>query len=387
MRRSGSAGRAMKSEENLSLHFSFPYGSLIMQALVLLSHSSLRLFLLLHALLTISTITTTTVVVALQVTPPSVFPVSTRQALIQKSQQIVQTAGTYSTAGFSNRKGLVLTPIAIANDKHCNVYAADRPFLWNNIDVMGRMAVVELPSSNNQDKPDLWIHSPVALDVPLQKAIDSIGTVKHIVSPNYEHVKYASQWKQAYPNAELWGCPGFVERMPDLDWSGEIPNHYRPAGFQGAMAPSHALPSNFWDSSLMETLHVDMEINPFTGKPFFNECIFHHKPTGSLITTDFFWNYPASVIPNEQYGRNDVWELAPTVNEVPFMSRLWKFGMDKVYLPFFENLMVQDKTAYRQLVKHVVDEWDCEIVVPAHGDVLRGKELVRRALGEFFGYP
>jgi hypothetical protein len=316
---------------------------------------------------------------------PSVFPVSTRQALIQKSLEICDTAG-YTTAGFSNRKGLVLTPLSLDETKSCGVYAADRPFLWNNIDVMGRMVVLELPSSSKSAKPDLWVHSPVALDGPLQKAIDLIGNVKHIVSPNYEHVKYAGQWKQAYPNAELWGCPGLVERVPNVAWSGEIPNGYRPQGFNGASQESSPLNSKLWDTSLIESLHVDIEINPFTRQPFFNECIFYHKPSKSLVTTDFFWNYPDSVVPNSQYGRDDSWELAPVVDKIPFASRLWKFGMDQVYLKFFDNFMVQDKTAYNKILKHVVDVWDIEMVVPAHGDVLRGKDLVRKALSEFFGY-
>lgn len=35
----------------------------------------------------------------------------------------------------------------------------------------------------------LWVHSPVELDVPLREALDQLGPVGHIVSPNYEHVK------------------------------------------------------------------------------------------------------------------------------------------------------------------------------------------------------
>lgn len=311
---------------------------------------------------------------------PSIFPVSTRQALIKKSEEICDTAG-YSSAGFSNRRGLVLTPLAL----NPGVYGADRPFLWNNIDVMGRMVVIELPSGK-ADRPDLWVHSPVALDGPLQKAIDSIGNVKHIVSPNYEHVKYAGQWKQAYPDAELWGCPGLTERKSEWGWTGEIPQGYRPKGFNGAAQESTPLSGKMWDSSQIETLHVDVEVNPFTGKPFFNECVFYHRPSKSFITTDLFWNYPASTVPNSQYGQDDTWELAPVVDEIPLGSKLWKFGMDKVYLPFFDNFMVQDKSAYNAIVKHIIDAWDVDMVVPAHGDILRGNQLIRKALSEFLGY-
>jgi hypothetical protein len=36
-----------------------------------------------------------------------------------------------------------------------------------------------------------------------------------------------------------------------------------------------------------------------------------------LITTDLFWDYP---------GRN-----------VPFSTKLWKFGMDRIYAPFYNR--------------------------------------------------
>jgi hypothetical protein len=327
--------------------------------------------------------------------PPSVFPLSTRQILIQKSQEITETAG-YTTAGFSNRKGLVLTPLAPPSDPATGVdavYGADRPFLWNKIDVMGRMAVIALPSSSPGDLPDLWVHSPVPLDGPLQKAIDSIGDVKHIVAPNYEHVKYAGAWKRAYPDAEVWACPGMAVKEPSVPWSGEFAQGYRPKDFQSrrkqfdVTSTTTRANTKMWDSSIIETLHVDIEINPFTRKPFFNECIFYHKPSKSLIATDLFWNYPdASGVPNAQFGRDDSWELAPAVSKIPLGSQLWKLGMDKVYLPFFDNCMVQDKDEYQAIVRHIVDVWDVETVIPAHGDVLRGKELVRKYLSDFLGY-
>lgn len=45
------------------------------------------------------------------------------------------------------------------------------------------MAVVKLADGS------LWVHSPVELDEPLRKALEGLGPVGHVVSPNYEHVK------------------------------------------------------------------------------------------------------------------------------------------------------------------------------------------------------
>jgi hypothetical protein len=118
-----------------------------------------------------------------------------------------------------------------------------------------------------------------------------------------------------------------------------------------------------------------------------DEVIFYHVPTKSLLTTDIFWNYPSDSMPNTEHIGPDkdgnVWELAPA-REMPFKSRAWKFGMDQVYAPFYNNFMVTDRQAYRDICRHVLDEWQVECIVPCHGDIVRGKELCRSVLKKFF---
>ena len=195
------------------------------------------------------------------------------------------------------------------------------------------MTVIQLQSSVSSEtqKPDLFIHSPVALDEPLMSVIQDLGVVKHIVSPNYEHVKYAKMWSEAFPDANMWGCPGLMEREPNVAWTGEIPFGCRPSGYKsnndGAGGSKEmSRPKDMWDWEELQPLHVDVEVNPFTSRPFFNEVVFFHKPSKSLLTTDIYWNYPASDgITNSQYDDSEedygVWELAPKVDRVPFGSR------------------------------------------------------------------
>lgn len=297
------------------------------------------------------------------------FPVSIRAALLENAKKLDsdladgKPRGGYSPAGWSNRLGTVLTPASIPG-----VYTADRPFYWNKIDVGCRMTVIQL------DGGDLWVHSPVGLDGQLRDALGKLGKVKYVVSPNYEHLKYAPQWSQAYPDAFMWGCPGLAERMPEIQWAGEIPSHItRPDGMSL---------ENCWDFETISPLHLDMEVNPFTGKPFFNEVIFYHAPSKTLMTTDLYWNYPTpDGVPNSHLGGSE-WELAPAVDAIPIGSRLWKNGMDQVYLPFFKNFMVKDRSRYEEIVRVILDEWDIETVIPAHGDIIRGKELIRSVLSK-----
>ncbi len=53
------------------------------------------------------------------------------------------------------------------------------------------------------------------------------------------------------------------------------------------------------------------------------QVVFVYKPGGVLITSDLFWNYP-------RQGTSTG-------------TKLWKFGMDRVYAPFYRNFMIKDK--------------------------------------------
>ena len=113
--------------------------------------------------------------------------------------------------------------------------------------------------------------------------------------------------------------------------------------------------------------------------------VFFHSATKSLITADLYWNYPSSHIPNKEHGQDDPRELAPVQEDgIPWKSQFWKFVMDRVYYPLYNGLMVTDQNQYKAIGDHIVNVWDPEIVVPCHGDLLRGKDLIRRVLRKHF---
>lgn len=290
----------------------------------------------------------------------------------------------------------MLTPASIPG-----VYTADRPFYWNKIDVGCRMTVVKLTGNENINNCDLWVHSPVALDGPLQKALAQLGTVKHVVSPNYEHVRFAKQWADAYPDACIWGCPGLPDREPLTRWTGQIPYGCRPPQWSSedvSASPFPSPPEEMWDWNEIQPLHVDCEKNPFTGDAFFNECVFYHTASKTLMATDLYWNYPkGDGVTNSNYeglpGSKEEdfgdWELAPSVEKIPFGSKFWKFGMDKIYLPFYMNLMVMGDSTnqFRDLASFIYGKnggWDVETVIPSHGDILRGKTFIKSVLKNHF---
>lgn len=318
--------------------------------------------------------------------------------LIEEANKLnAQIKGSYSAVGWSNRLGSVLTPASVPG-----VYTADRPFYWNKIDVGCRMTVIK------QQNADLIVHSPVGIDPPLIRAIDELGTVKHVISPNYEHVKFAHQWAKQYPNAKIWGCPGLMEKETDVRWTGELPFGARPSTFQDGnnqgIRCSDVKHVDMWDWEEFQPLHIDTEVNPFTGKSFFNEVIFYHPASKTLVCTDLYWNYPKSdgttngqvwdALPSsvadktrdEDFG---VWELAPKVSAIPFGSTAWKFGMDKLFYPFYMNFMIRSdkRQSFNDIARFITcgdGGWEIETIIPAHGDVIRGKNVCKKVLEKHF---
>jgi hypothetical protein len=217
-----------------------------------------------------------------------------------------------------------------------------RAFVWNGIDVGGRSVVIRLSDGS------LWVHSPVALDEPLRAALAALGPVRHVVAPNYEHLKYTAQWLAAYPDAIGYGCPGLRAKAPALGLHADAHEESNtppqaPAAWLGEVAVT-------W---------LNFERNPFTGRPFFNELLFFHAPSGAALTTDFWWNYPREGLPAG--------------------SRAWKAGMDVLYGPFYRRFMIADRAGAAAAAARVA-AWPVQLLVPCHGGVVRGAAAARTAL-------
>ena len=69
-----------------------------------------------------------------------------------------------------------------------------------------RMTIVRLADG------DLWCHSPIAPDPALLAAIDGLGPVRHLVSPNRIHYAHIPAWQHHYPQAKAWASAGVRER-------------------------------------------------------------------------------------------------------------------------------------------------------------------------------
>lgn len=211
------------------------------------------------------------------------------------------------------------------------LWVADSPLRFLGLEMGARMTVVRLPDGS------LFVHSPVSLTPDLQREVEALGTVKHLVAPNKLHHLYVSEWTAAFPDATFYAPPGLAEKRKDLDCKNLLGDQ----------------PETPWAETIDQVV--------LDGFPFANEVDFYHRPSKTLIATDLAFNVGESSPPLTRaffhlartYGR-----LSPTL---------------------LERVLVRDKTAFRGSLDRIL-EWPFERVIVSHGDISEsgGREQLKQ---------
>ena len=102
-------------------------------------------------------------------------------------------------------------PINILKQVGEDIWLVDGPIVkmsmyGTKIPFPTRMTIVRLRNH------DLWCHSPTELTPELKTQIDSLGLVRHLISPNKIHYTHIGTWAEAYPEAIAWASPGVRDR-------------------------------------------------------------------------------------------------------------------------------------------------------------------------------
>lgn len=134
-----------------------------------------------------------------------------------------------------------------------------------------RMTLVRLADGG------LWCHSPIAPDEALFAAIDALGPVRHLVSPNLLHYAHIAAWKRRYPQAIAWASPGVRERA-----AGQHIDVHFDADLDDAPPPD-------WAATLDQLR--------FRGSRVMQEIVFLHRASATLIVADLIENFEASKLP------------------------------------------------------------------------------------------
>ena len=125
-----------------------------------------------------------------------------------------------------------------------------------------RMAVARLPGGR------VWVWSPIALTSELAAAVERLGSVSYIVSPNKLHHLFLAEWSHRWPDAELFAPPGLAGRKTRLRFAAEL----------GDRKDSRWAP--------------DIEQAVFRGSLAMEEVVFFHRASRTAIFGDLIQRFP-----------------------------------------------------------------------------------------------
>ncbi|RRS08226.1 DUF4336 domain-containing protein [Pseudoalteromonas sp. J010] len=124
-----------------------------------------------------------------------------------------------------------------------------------------RSTIVKLPDNA------LWVHSPGKLTDTLLTALDKLGTVKYLISPNKLHHLFMGEWQERFPDAKMFASSGVEKKRPDLNFTRILNDIAEPE----------------WQA--------DIEQMVFKGSVLMEEVVFFHKQSRTLILTDLIENF------------------------------------------------------------------------------------------------
>jgi Domain of unknown function (DUF4336) len=217
------------------------------------------------------------------------------------------------------------------------LWVAEQPLRFYGLPIFSRMTVMALPNQ------DLVVVSPIAPTPQLTESLDLIGTVRYIIAPNLYHHLFAQDFADRYPTAEFWAVAGIAKKRPDLKPSKLLTESSGEIG-------SDILYLNFPAFRVLDR----------QGNMPFNEYLFLHRPSKTLVITDAAFHFGA-----ESHG------------VIRFLAKaLGMYG--KLQPSWLERLALRDRASAIATLQETLS-WDFDRVVMAHGSIIQsgGKERWR----------
>ncbi|MBD3885922.1 DUF4336 domain-containing protein [Phormidium tenue FACHB-886] len=156
----------------------------------------------------------------------------------------------------------------------------------------------------------LFVISPIHLTPDLRAEMDTLGTVKYIVSPNHLHHLHMGDWNQAYLDAKLYASPRLPPKRKDLTFYKTL---------------STDTPEPEWAGQIDQCVFG-------SGNGWFDEIVFFHRESGTIIFTDLIMDFnPATFTPiaqvttqwNQMYRHTPLGiQLAHTLNRPALRNAL-----------------------------------------------------------------
>lgn len=207
-----------------------------------------------------------------------------------------------------------------------NIYYADGPTVsFFGFPYPTRMAVVRLSTG------DVWVWSPIALTEELANAVQAVGPVGFIVSPNKLHHLALGEWKNRWPDAQLYAPPGLARKKKELHFEAELDDE----------------PDEAWRTDIDQTV--------FRGSCAMEEVVFFHRASATAIFGDLIQRFPQATATG---WRGALMRLDGLVGPHGSTPREWR-------------LSFLSRNAARAARQKVL-EWHAEQLLIAHGECASG---------------
>jgi hypothetical protein len=172
----------------------------------------------------------------------------------------------------------------------------------------------------------LFIHSPIRLTPELQSAIEGLGRVEYLISPNKIHHLFMAEWASAYPQARSYASPGLGAKRPDLRFQAELGDG----------------PAAEWQEEIDQLA--------FRGSRVMEEIVFFHRASRTLILADLIENFDPATL--------------GLVHRL--LARLGRVLAPHGQTPLDYRMTFRDRDAARQALARIV-EWRPERIIFSHG--------------------
>jgi len=191
---------------------------------------------------------------------------------------------------------------------------------------LGLLSIPHRTTVMRSDSGGLLVHSPAKPDDAVRAQLQTLGSVEAIVWPSWWHDLYIRDWASAYPNATIFVAPGLGQGVRSIPHAQVVRQN-----------------TLVWPD--VEQIHIDrLGVN-------FDEFVFFHRPSRSLIVADLVVN---------------------AGDDVPFTSKIL-FRLMGAYpgprIPWCYQLVVRDRKYVRAKLDNVL-AWDFDRLIMGHGDVV-----------------
>ncbi len=215
-----------------------------------------------------------------------------------------------------------------------DVFTVARPLSFLGVEMGTRMTVLKLGDGR------LLVHSPVALDDALREEVSALGPVAFVVAPTLFHHLYVGPWREAFPTAALWCCPGLPRKRADVAWTAVL------------------------DDDVAAPFGDEIDHVVFGARSVENEAVLFHRPSRTIVSSDLLFDFGSHP---SRFTR--------AVGAL--------LGNRTAGTTWLERLTIRDRPRARRELDRML-AWEAERMIIAHGDVVR--EGATEALARGYGF-